>query len=146
LELNGTHQLLVYADDVNTLDANINIKKKNKAVLPEAYKEFGLEVNAEITKYMFIFRHQKAVQNYNFMTANKHFQNAAKFKYFGTTVKTKIAVTKNLRGILDTIQFMNFCLSIYSLKAYLIKYTKLEFRLFYVGMKLDLSQQRKNTD
>jgi hypothetical protein len=28
LKLNGTHQLLVYADDVNLLDGNIDIIKK----------------------------------------------------------------------------------------------------------------------
>jgi hypothetical protein len=29
LELNGTHQLLVYADDVNLLGDSVNIKKEN---------------------------------------------------------------------------------------------------------------------
>jgi hypothetical protein len=45
LKLNGTHQLLVYADDVNLLVHNIDAIKKNMEI--DASKEVGLEINAE---------------------------------------------------------------------------------------------------
>jgi hypothetical protein len=53
LKLNGTHQLLAYAYDVNLLGDNIDTIKKNMKNLIEASKEVGLEINVEKTKYMF---------------------------------------------------------------------------------------------
>jgi hypothetical protein len=50
--LNGTHQLLAYADDVNLLKDNIHTIKKNTEALIDVSKEIGLERNIEKTKYM----------------------------------------------------------------------------------------------
>jgi hypothetical protein len=50
LELNGTHQLLVYADYVNLLGDNIDNKMKNIQTLIDAFTEVGLKVNTEETK------------------------------------------------------------------------------------------------
>jgi hypothetical protein len=49
LKLNGKHQILVHADDVNILGRSIHIKKKNREVIVLASKEIGLEINADKT-------------------------------------------------------------------------------------------------
>jgi hypothetical protein len=48
LKLNGTHQLLVYTDDVNILGGSVYSIKKNAEDLLIASKEIGLEVNVRI--------------------------------------------------------------------------------------------------
>jgi hypothetical protein len=71
LKLNGTHQLLAYADDVNLLGDNIDIIEKNTETLIDASKEVGVEINVEKTKYMLLSRHQNAGQNRDIEIANR---------------------------------------------------------------------------
>jgi hypothetical protein len=63
LKLDGTHQLLAYADDVNLLGDNIDAIKKNTETLIDASKEVGLEINVYKTKYILLSRHQNVGQN-----------------------------------------------------------------------------------
>jgi hypothetical protein len=72
LKLNGTDQLLVYADDVNLLGDNIGTIKKTLRLI-DSSMEIDLEVNAEKTKYMLLFHHQNARQNYDINIANRSF-------------------------------------------------------------------------
>jgi hypothetical protein len=87
--LNGTHQLLAYADDVNLLGDNTDTIKKNTDILIDASK-VGLEINVDKTKYMLLSCHQNVCQNWDIKIANRSFENVSQFKYLGTTEQTKI--------------------------------------------------------
>jgi hypothetical protein len=69
LKLSGTHQLLVYADDVNTLGRSVHTTKKNTEALVAASREIVLEVNADETKHIAMPRDQNAEGIHNIMIA-----------------------------------------------------------------------------
>ena len=74
LELNGKHQVLVYADDVNMLGKNLQTVRENAEIFIKASKDVGLELNSEKTKYMITSRQQNIVQNQNIMIENLSFE------------------------------------------------------------------------
>jgi hypothetical protein len=55
--LNGTHELLVCADDVNMLGGNKYLNVKTQL---DVSKDVSLEVNAEKTKHLFLSLNQNA--------------------------------------------------------------------------------------
>jgi hypothetical protein len=117
LESSRTHQLLIYADDVNLLDDSINTIKQNTGTLLEASRDVSVEINAEKTKYMIMSCHPNSGQDRNIRTANVSFESVAKFKYLGMTLTNKNNIYNEIRvdyiwGMLAIIQSKIFCLPV----------------------------------
>jgi hypothetical protein len=92
LKLNGTHQFLVYADDVNILGENKHTIEKKTEALVFASKETGLEVNANKTKYTVMSQDQNGVRSHNMKNDNSSFEMVEKFKYLGTTLTNRNSI------------------------------------------------------
>ena len=98
LKLNGTHQVLAYADDVNILRGSTHTVKENAEALVVATKETVLEVNADKTKYMVMSREQTAGLSPTMKFDNISIEKVEEFKYFRTTLTYKILFRKKLRA------------------------------------------------
>jgi sorting nexin-29 len=117
LKLNGTHQLLAYADDVNLLGDNIDTIKENRESLIDASKEIGLEINVEKTKYMLLYLHQNAGQNRDIKITNRSFENVSQFKYLGMTVTNQNLIQEEIKRRLTS---GNACYHCYRLSSRLL--------------------------
>ena len=98
MKLNGTHQLLAYADDVNILEESIRAVKENAEALVVAAKVIGLEVNAGKTKYMVMSRGQNAGRTHSMKTDNTSFERVEDFKYLGTTLMNKNSIQEEIKS------------------------------------------------
>jgi hypothetical protein len=102
LKLNGTHLLLICADNVNLLGDNIHTIKKNTEALIGASKEVGLKVNTEKTKCVLLFHHQNAGQNHDTKIANRCSENVAQFGYLGTTATNQNLIQEEIKRRLNS--------------------------------------------
>jgi hypothetical protein len=98
LKLNGTHQLLAYADDVNILGECVNIVKENAEALVVATKESGLEVNADKTKYMVMFRVRIAGRDDSVKIDNSSIERVEEFKYLGIMLTDQNSIQEEIRS------------------------------------------------
>jgi hypothetical protein len=102
LKLNGTHQLLAYADDVTILGDSTETINKNTETLIDASKEVRLEVNVERTKYVLVSRDQNADQNRNIKITSRSLENMSQFKYLGTSVINQHFIQEEIKRRLNS--------------------------------------------
>jgi hypothetical protein len=79
LKLNGRHQLLAYADDVNILEVSVRTVKENVQALLVTTKEIGLEVNSDKAKYMVMSRDRNAGRSHSVNTENSSIERVEDF-------------------------------------------------------------------
>jgi hypothetical protein len=97
LKLNGKHQLLVYAQDVNILGGSIHTVRKYTDALVVASKETGLELNADKTKYIFMSLDQNAGRSHTIKNDNISFERVQQFKYMGTILTNHSSVQEKIK-------------------------------------------------
>jgi len=98
LKLNGTHQLLAYADDVNILRGSIHTLKENAEALVAATREIGLEVSADKTKYMVMSRDQNAGRSHIIKIDNNALEWVEHFKYLRTTLTNENSIQEEIKS------------------------------------------------
>jgi hypothetical protein len=98
LKLNGTHQLLACADDINILGRSVHTVEKNAEALVVAGKEIGLEVNAVKTEYVIMSGDKNAVQSHSIKTDSSSLERVEQFKYLGTAVTDQNCVQEEIKS------------------------------------------------
>jgi hypothetical protein len=101
LKFHGTYQLLVYADDVNTLGGNVHNIKKNTEALVVPSKGIGIEVNTDKTKFTVISGDQNARRSYklNFINFLLH---GGSSEILGTTVTNQNTIQEEIKSRLKS--------------------------------------------
>jgi hypothetical protein len=61
--MNGSHQVLTFADDINLIGDDIGTTERNAQVLLIACKDIGLAVNTGKNKYTKLERHRSMIAN-----------------------------------------------------------------------------------
>jgi len=98
LKLNGTHQLLAYADDVNILGESIHTLKETAEALVAATREIELEGSVDKTKYMAMSREKNAGRIHSVRIDNSAFERVDEFKYLGTTLTNQNSIAEEIKS------------------------------------------------
>ena len=84
------------------MGGSIHILKENAEALVIATREIGLEVSADKTKYMVMFRDQNAGRIHSVRIGNSTFEKVEEFKYLGTTLTNQNSIAEEIKSRLKS--------------------------------------------
>ena len=84
------------------MGGSVNTIQENAEALLVANKEIGLEVNADKTKCMVMFRDQNAGRNLNMKIDNSSIESVEEFKYLGTTLTNQNSIQEEIKSRLNS--------------------------------------------
>ena len=84
------------------MKGSIYTVKENAEALLVATKETGLEVNADKSKYMVMYRDHIAGQNHNIKINNNSFARVEEFKYLGANLTNENSIQEEIKSTLNS--------------------------------------------
>jgi len=102
LKLNGTHQLLVYADEVNIFGGSVHTINENAEAFVVASKGIGIEVNTDTTTDIVMSRDQNEGRSHSMKIDNRSFERVKDLKYLGTTFTNQNSIQAEIKSRLNS--------------------------------------------
>ena len=93
--MNGTHQLLAYADDVNLIGDYIGTIERNADLLLNACKDIGLAVNTG--KTVEIGRHRGMIANAHVKIGSNSYEKVKTFKNLGSLSTNQNSIQEEIK-------------------------------------------------
>jgi len=101
LDMNGTHQVLAYADDVNLIGDDIRTVERNADMLLNACMDIGIGVNTRKTKYMEIECHRGMIANAYIKVVSNSYENEETFKCLGSLLTNQNSNQEEIKSRLE---------------------------------------------
>ena len=89
--MNGTHQVLTYADDIHLMGDDIRIER-NADTLLNACKDISLAVNMGTTKYIEVGCHRGMILNEHTRIGSNSYEKVKSFKYLGSALTNQNSI------------------------------------------------------
>ena len=95
--MNGSHQVLAYAEDINLIGDDIRTIERKVHVLLNACNGIGLAENTGKTMYMEIGRHRGIIANEHIRIGSNSYEKVKSFKYLGSLVTNQNSIQDEIK-------------------------------------------------